>query len=176
VTLLESDGPDALGSWQPARILERPGNNCICCTLIRPDLKPGLDERLMNDKETDKVRLDKWLWAARFFKTRALAKAAIEGGKVHCRGERCKPAKEPKCGDELTLRTGFDERTVVILALSAVRRGATEAQALYRETEESIARREQAAAQRKAGALGITTEGRPSKKQRRQIHRLHDAY
>lgn len=130
----------------------------------------------MNDKDTDKIRLDKWLWAARFFKTRALAKAAIEGGKVHCRGERCKPAKEPKCGDELTLRTGFDERTVVILALSAVRRGATEAQALYRETDESIARREQAAALRKAGALGITTEGRPSKKQRRQIHRLHDDY
>lgn len=130
----------------------------------------------MNDKETDKIRLDKWLWAARFFKTRALAKAAIEGGKVQCRGERCKPAKEPKCGDELTLRTGFDERTVIILALSGVRRGATEAQTLYRETEQSIAKREQAAALRKAGALGVSTEGRPNKKQRRQIHRLHDDY
>jgi len=123
----------------------------------------------------DKVRLDKWLWAARFYKTRALAKAAIESGKVHCRGERCKPGKEPRVGDEFVLRTGFDERTVVVLALSVVRRGAPEAQALYAETPESIARREQAAAMRKAGAMGITTDGRPTKKQRRQIHQLHDS-
>lgn len=128
----------------------------------------------VGDKEDDKVRLDKWLWAARFYKTRALAKAAIEGGKVHCRGERCKPGKEPRIGDELLIRIGFDERSVVIQALSGVRRGAPEAQALYRETAESIARREQAAAQRKAGALGVQTDGRPSKKQRRQIHRFHD--
>lgn len=74
-------------------------------------------------EEDDKVRLDKWLWAARFYKTRALAKAAIESGKVHCRGERCKPGKEPRVGDEFVLRTGFDERTVVVKALSAVRRG-----------------------------------------------------
>ncbi|MBM3108324.1 RNA-binding protein [Pseudomonas sp. P66] len=123
----------------------------------------------------DKVRLDKWLWAARFYKTRALAKAAIESGKVHCRGERCKPGKEPHVGDEFVLRTGFDERTVVVLALSVVRRGAPEAQALYAETPESIDRREKAAAMRKAGAMGITTDGRPTKKQRRQIHQLHDS-
>jgi ribosome-associated heat shock protein Hsp15 len=129
----------------------------------------------MSDKDDDKVRLDKWLWAARFFKTRALAKAAIEGGKVHCRGERCKPGKEPKVGDELQIRSGFDERSVVIQALSAVRRGAPEAQLLYVETAESVARRELAAAQRKAGALGLQTDGRPSKKQRRQLHRFHDA-
>ncbi|WP_026146473.1 RNA-binding S4 domain-containing protein [Zestomonas thermotolerans] len=131
----------------------------------------------MSDRDQDdKVRLDKWLWAARFFKTRALAKAAIEGGKVHCRGERCKPSKEPKIGDELTIRTGFDERTVVIQALSAVRRGAPEAQTLYRETEESITRRERAAALRKAGALGVQTEGRPTKKQRRQIRQFADQH
>ncbi len=69
-------------------------------------------------EDDDKVRLDKWLWAARFYKTRALAKAAIESGKVHCRGERCKPGKEPRVGDEFVLRTGFDERTVVVKALS----------------------------------------------------------
>ena len=120
-------------------------------------------------EEDDKVRLDKWLWAARFFKTRALAKAAIESGKVHCRGERCKPGKEPRVGDEFQIRMGFDERTVVVEALSVVRRGAPEAQTLYRETPESITRREHAAAQRKAGYLGVTTEGRPTKKQRRQI-------
>ncbi|MCU1723331.1 MULTISPECIES: RNA-binding S4 domain-containing protein [Pseudomonas] len=125
--------------------------------------------------EDDKVRLDKWLWAARFYKTRALAKAAIEGGKVHCRGERCKPGKEPRVGEEFVLRTGFDERTIVVKALSVVRRGAPEAQALYAETEESIARREKAADLRKAGALGVTTDGRPTKKQRRQIHQFHDS-
>ena len=128
----------------------------------------------MSDRD-DKVRLDKWLWAARFYKTRALAKDAIEGGKVHCRGERCKPGKEPRVGDEFVLRTGFDERTVVVKALSLVRRGAPEAQTLYSETDESIARREQAAALRKAGALGMTTDGRPSKKQRRQIEHFRGA-
>ncbi|AUZ56863.1 Ribosome-associated heat shock protein [Pseudomonas sp. XWY-1] len=127
-------------------------------------------------EDDDKVRLDKWLWAARFYKTRALAKAAIESGKVHCRGERCKPGKEPRVGDEFVLRTGFDERTVVVKALSVVRRGAPEAQALYEETEESVRRRVQAAEMRKAGAMGVTTDGRPTKKQRRQIHQLHGSY
>ena len=122
----------------------------------------------------DKIRLDKWLWAARFYRTRALAKQAIEGGKVNHRGERCKPGKEPKVGDVYVIRTGFEERSVVVQALSVVRRGAPEAQALYAETPESIERREQAAAQRKAGALGMQTDGRPSKKQRRQIHDFND--
>jgi len=126
-------------------------------------------------EEDDKVRLDKWLWAARFFKTRALAKAAIESGKVHWRGERCKPGKEPRIGDEFQIRAGFDERTVVVQALSTVRRGAPEAQALYAETAESIAKRENAAAMRKAGGLGVMTEGRPTKKQRRQLHQFRDA-
>lgn len=126
----------------------------------------------MSEKDDDKVRLDKWLWAARFFKTRALAKAAIEGGKVHCRGERCKPSKEPKLGEELVIRAGFDERTVVIKALSAVRKGAPEAQLLYEETPDSLARRENAAAMRKAGSLGVETEGKPSKKQRRALQRF----
>ncbi|MEI2831602.1 RNA-binding S4 domain-containing protein [Pseudomonas mosselii] len=127
-------------------------------------------------EDDDKVRLDKWLWAARFYKTRALAKAAIESGKVHCRGERCKPGKEPRVGDEFLLRTGFDERTVVVKALSVVRGGAPEAQLLYEETAESVKRREQAAEMRKAGALGMTTDGRPNKKQRRQIHQLHGSF
>jgi len=125
--------------------------------------------------EDDKVRLDKWLWAARFYKTRALAKAAIESGKVHCRGERCKPGKEPRIGDEFQIRAGFEERTVVVKALSIVRRGAPEAQTLYAETDDSLARREQAAEQRKAGALGVTTDGKPTKKQRRQLFQFHGA-
>ena len=127
-------------------------------------------------EDDDTGRLDKWLWAARFYKTRALAKAAIESGKVHCRGERCKPGKEPRVGHEFVLRTGFDERTVVVKALSVVRRGAPEAQTLYEETEESVRRREQAAEMRKAGAMGVTTDGRPTKKQRRQIHQLHGSF
>ncbi|MBC2689760.1 MULTISPECIES: RNA-binding S4 domain-containing protein [Pseudomonas] len=124
-------------------------------------------------EEDDKVRLDKWLWAARFYKTRALAKAAIESGKVHCRGERCKPGKEPRIGDELQIRVGFEERTVVVQALSIVRRGAPQAQALYAETDASITKRENAAALRKAGALSVTTDGKPSKKQRRDLFKFH---
>ncbi|WP_421556012.1 RNA-binding S4 domain-containing protein [Pseudomonas kitaguniensis] len=123
-------------------------------------------------EEEEKVRLDKWLWAARFYKTRALAKAAIEGGKVHHRGERCKPGKEPRVGDELQIRNGFDEKTIVVQALSVVRRGAPEAQALYAETDASIAKRENAAAMRKAGATGMTTDGKPSKKQRRDLFKF----
>ena len=124
--------------------------------------------------EQEKVRLDKWLWAARCYKTRALAKEAIEGGKVHCRGERCKPGKEPHVGDEFQLRQGFDERCVIVRQLSTVRRGAALAQLLYEETADSIERREAAALLRKAGALGVQTEGRPSKKQRRQLHQFRD--
>ncbi|MCJ1880809.1 MULTISPECIES: RNA-binding S4 domain-containing protein [Pseudomonas] len=128
----------------------------------------------MSEKDDDKVRLDKWLWAARFYKTRSLAKEAIDGGKVHCRGERCKPGKEPKVGDEYVIRTGFDERTVVVKALSMVRRGAPEAQLLYEETADSVKRREDASAMRKAGALGVQTDGRPTKKQRRQLFSFRD--
>lgn len=128
----------------------------------------------MSEKDDDKVRLDKWLWAARFYKTRSLAKEAIDGGKVHCRGERCKPGKEPKVGDEYVIRTGFDERTVVVKALSMVRRGAPQAQLLYEETADSVKRREDASAMRKAGALGVQTDGRPTKKQRRQLFSFRD--
>lgn len=125
--------------------------------------------------DAGKPRLDKWLWAARFYKTRALAKAAIEGGKVHYAGGRCKPSKEPKVGDELQVRQGHDQRTVVIRALSMTRRGAPEAQLLYEETPESIIKREQLAAQRKAAGPGLLiSEHRPTKKQRRQIHRFRD--
>lgn len=129
----------------------------------------------MRAEAVEKVRLDKWLWAARFFKTRALAKEAIEGGKVHCRGERCKPGKEPHVGDEYQIRLGFEERSVIVRDLSSVRRSAAQAQLLYAETEDSLARREAAAALRKAGALGLQTDGRPSKKQRRQLHQFRDA-
>lgn len=129
-----------------------PKTNLAAVDDSRETAAERIREMPVSEKDDDKVRLDKWLWAARFFKTRALAKAAIEGGKVHCRGERCKPSKEPRVGEELTIRTGFDERTVTIRALSVVRRGAPEAQALYEETADSVESRERAAAMRKARA------------------------
>ena len=120
--------------------------------------------------KSDKIRLDKWLWAARFYKTRNIAKEAIDGGKVHINGQRCKPGKEPKIGDELRLRTGWDEKTVIVRELTDKRQKAELAQQLYEETVESIKAREMSAEQRKA-LRGATPrpEKRPDKKQRRDI-------
>ncbi len=122
----------------------------------------------------NKVRIDKWLWAARFFKTRSLAKQAVEGGKVHCDGQRVKPSKDITVGITLKIRQGFDDKTVLVQALSDQRRGAPEAQQLYEETAESMALREERAAQRKAGGLAgqLISDHRPNKKERRQIHRF----
>ena len=123
----------------------------------------------------EKLRLDKWLWAARFFKTRSLAKAAIEGGKVHLGGQRVKVSREISVGDMLQIRQGWDEKVVEVRALSDQRRGAPEARLLYQETPESIARRESEAAARKAaGGMIERPAHRPTKKQRRQIHRFRD--
>jgi ribosome-associated heat shock protein Hsp15 len=123
----------------------------------------------------DKLRLDKWLWAARFFKTRSLAKAAIEGGKVHLAGQRVKVSREIAVGDILQVRQGWDERVIAVLALSDQRRGAAEAQQLYAETDASIAKREaESAARKAAGGMIDRPAHRPNKKQRRQIHRFKD--
>jgi ribosome-associated heat shock protein Hsp15 len=123
------------------------------------------------DSDLSRLRLDKWLWAARFYKTRSLAKQAIEGGKVQCNGSRAKPSKEIEVGAEIRLRQGFDERTVRVCALSEQRRGAPEAQQLYAETEESIKQREQLSEQRKSQPQ-ITTNSKPNKRDRRLIHRF----
>lgn len=125
-----------------------------------------------SDASLSRVRLDKWLWAARFYKTRAIAKQAIEGGKVQCQGSRVKPSKEIEVGMEIRLRQGHDEKTVLVAALSEQRRGAPEAQQLYQETSASIAQREEQALARKAQPRHWPTPGRPTKKQRRQIHRF----
>tara|TARA_B100001540_G_scaffold152307_2_gene134907 strand:+ start:1287 stop:1682 length:396 start_codon:yes stop_codon:yes gene_type:complete len=123
----------------------------------------------------EKLRLDKWLWAARFFKTRSLAKAAIEGGKVHLGGQRVKVSREISVGDSLRIRQGWDEKTVVVRGLSDQRRGAPQAQQLYEETADSIARREAAEQARKAaGGMVERPAQRPTKKQRRQIHRFRE--
>ncbi|MEY4516875.1 MAG: hypothetical protein RL180_1221 [Pseudomonadota bacterium] len=123
------------------------------------------------DAENGSMRIDKWLWVARFFKTRSLAKDAIDGGKVHVQGDRVKVSKEVRVGLELTVRQGFEEKTVQILALSAVRGGAPAAQLLYTETPTSIAKRELIAAHRKLSNLA-RPDHRPTKRDRRQIHRF----
>lgn len=124
----------------------------------------------------DKVRIDKWLWAARFFKTRNLAKQAIEGGKVHCNGQRVKASKEIVIETVLSIKQGWDTKEVTVIALSDQRKGAPEAALLYQETDESIKKRKQNEEQRRVlkSASGLQTEGRPTKKQRRQIHRFKD--
>jgi ribosome-associated heat shock protein Hsp15 len=120
------------------------------------------------------IRLDKWLWAARFYKTRSLAKQAIEGGKVQYDGARCKVSKEVQIDAKLSIKIGFDTKIITVINLSSQRRGAPEAAMLYEETADSIRAREQQAADRKAlgAAAGVLRPERPNKKQRRQIHRF----
>lgn len=115
------------------------------------------------------IRLDKWLWAARFYKTRSVARNMVDGGKVHYNGQRTKPSKIVELGATITLRQGNEEKTVVIEKLSAQRRGAPEAQTLYKETEESVKKREFQAMQRKLNAHNPSPDRRPDKKQRRDI-------
>ncbi|WP_294088835.1 ribosome-associated heat shock protein Hsp15 [uncultured Actinobacillus sp.] len=123
------------------------------------------DEHAEND-----IRLDKWLWAARFYKTRSIAKAMIEGGKVHYNGQRTKTSKTVEIGATIKLRQGNEEKEVLVIALSDQRRGAPEAQQLYQETEKSIKTREALAFARKANALSMPhPDRRPNKKERRDL-------
>ncbi len=121
----------------------------------------------------DKVRLDKWLWAARFYKTRSLASHAISGGKVHLNGQRIKPSKIINVGQMVEIRIGQQVKDVLIEILSVQRGPAPVAQQLYTETAESILKREKLQAQRKLNASADPAMSkRPNKKQRRQIHRF----
>jgi ribosome-associated heat shock protein Hsp15 len=123
-----------------------------------------------------RVRLDKWLWASRFFKTRGLATEAVEGGKVHVNGGRVKAARAVKLGDRLEIRRGPEVVEVAVLALSDQRGPATTAQALYEETEASRTRRETSAEQRRQfGPSAPVSSGRPDKRSRRRIIRFRDA-
>ncbi|HDZ39064.1 MAG TPA: ribosome-associated heat shock protein Hsp15 [Marinobacter sp.] len=125
--------------------------------------------------DDQRVRLDKWLWAARFYKTRALAKAAVEGGKVHYNSQRCKPGRLVELGAAVTLRLGFLEKMVIVDELSEHRRSAPEAQTLYHETEDSVKKREDLSWQRKTmQAAQLPPARRPSKKDRRNIQRFRD--
>lgn len=116
------------------------------------------------------VRLDKWLWAARFYKTRTIAKEMIDGGKVHYNGQRTKPNKTVEIGALIKLRQGNEEKEVKVTALSTQRRGAPEAQLLYQETEKSIEHRAKMAIARKINALTMPhPDRRPNKKERRDL-------
>jgi ribosome-associated heat shock protein Hsp15 len=125
------------------------------------------------DTDANKMRIDKWLWAARFFKTRALAIDAIDSGKVLVNEERVKPAKAVDVGNLVAIRLGPYTFVVEVLGLSDKRGPAPQAQKLYRETPESIKQREELAFERKAQAQVVQRgEGRPTKKDRREIERF----
>jgi ribosome-associated heat shock protein Hsp15 len=126
-------------------------------------------------RENHNVRIDKWLWAARFFKTRALAIQGVDTGKVLINGDRVKPAKNVNVGDTLTIRRGPYISTVVVRALSLRRGPAVEAQNLFEETPESIAGRQEVA-DRLAREPQQELRGRPTKRARRHITRFTDNY
>ena len=113
------------------------------------------------------IRLDKWLWAARLFKTRALAKQAVETGKVQSAGNKLKPGRDVGIGLELEVRQGWDTRTIVVKGLSEHRRGAPEAALLYEETPQSVEKRTQLAEQRRLHAQLEQPIAKPDKKDRR---------
>jgi len=125
----------------------------------------------------ERVRLDKWLWAARFYRTRSLAKDAIEGGKVHYNGARSKVSKDVEIGATLQIRQGFDEKTIVVKAVSGQRRGAPEALLLYEETVESIeARTAQSEQRRISRDMMQAPLTKPNKRDRRELQRFRDQH
>lgn len=127
------------------------------------------------EKDNNATRLDKWLWAARFYKTRAIAKQMIDGGKVFYNGQRTKSGKSVALGDIIKVRQGYEEKEVEVIALADKRRDATFAQTLYQETEQSLASREKNALARKQGILlSPASETKPDKKQRRQIRQFKE--
>ena len=133
---------------------------------------------MTKDTVESAVRIDKWLWAARFFKTRSAAQAAIESGKVRLNGERTKPAKDVKAGDRLSIHIGLYDWHITVLKLSSQRGPAPVARELYEEDEASRKTREEAAAKRRVTfepALARKGEGRPTKRERRDLDRWNDS-
>jgi len=126
----------------------------------------------------DRIRLDKWLWAARFFKTRSLAAEAIGGGKITLNGERAKPAKPVKLGDEVRVQLGPFQHVVIVRGLSERRGPASVAQTMYEETEASRAARARLAEQLRMAPAGLVYEekGRPTKRDRREISRFRKGF
>lgn len=129
----------------------------------------------MDTRDQSKLRIDKWLWAARFFKTRSLAADAVECGKVQVNNTRVKPAKLVAAGDMLAIRIGPYQHVLEVLALSGKRGSAPDAQKLYRETEESSLRRAALAAELKAQPQPVLHKGRPTKRDRRVIEKFRNS-
>jgi ribosome-associated heat shock protein Hsp15 len=125
----------------------------------------------------DAVRIDKWIWATRFFKTRGLAADAVLAGHVHLNGARVKPSKDVRAGDELELRIGTTKWTVAVVGLSDKRGPAKIAQELYRETDASRSAREQEALERKLAPppIGADLGARPTKQDRRRLDALRQS-
>ncbi|GEC97157.1 MAG: hypothetical protein RLZZ220_3218 [Pseudomonadota bacterium] len=125
------------------------------------------------EQHDERVRLDKWLWAARFFKHRSLATEAVDGGKIQLNGIRVKPAKDVKIGDRVDIQIADSRYTVIVRGIAEKRGSATIAQGLYEETPESIAAREAGHEERRLAATpGADLHGRPTKRDRRQIGRF----
>jgi ribosome-associated heat shock protein Hsp15 len=126
-----------------------------------------------NNLSEVKVRLDKWLWAARFYKTRTIAREMIQGGKVHYNGQRCKPSRTVDVGAVIKLAQGFDEKEITVLKLMEKRQSAPIAQTLYEESEASLEKRAQNAIARKNNSFfAPRPEHKPDKKQRRELLKL----
>src|SRR5262245_660555 len=142
-------------------------------TVDRGGLRYADSVRQGETPEAARVRIDKWLWAARFFKTRSLAAEAVDGGQVHVNGDRVKAARTIKPGDRLSIRRGPEEVELVVIALAEQRGPAAVAEALYQETEGSVARRLALAEERRVLAdASPRLSGRPDKKSRRAIIRF----
>jgi ribosome-associated heat shock protein Hsp15 len=142
---------------------------------LSPILLIKNDSFMATTNENSSIRLDKWLWAARFFKTRAIAKQMIDGGKVFYNDQRTKSGKSVVIGDSIRIRQGFDEKQVEVIALADKRRDATFAQSLYKETSKSIETREKNSLARKQGILlSPASATKPDKKQRRKLREFKE--
>jgi ribosome-associated heat shock protein Hsp15 len=131
---------------------------------VKPDVSPS----------PEPLRVDKWLWCARFFRTRSLAAGAVTGGKVHVNGQRVKPSRGVRPGDVLEVTVGFEVVTIQVTAIPARRGPAAAARLCYEETPESVARRERHREQRRLAAMAAPqTPGRPDKRTRRELLRFH---
>lgn len=128
--------------------------------------------------QLERIRIDKWLWAARFFKTRSLAQDAVELGRVKLDGQRLKPSREVKCGDRLEIERGDERFEIVVAGISSVRGPAPVAQTLYEETEKSKAKREHQAMMRKLAAepAHSIAKGRPTKRDARLLRQMQQSY
>jgi len=134
-----------------------------------------MTKKQQNNPENNSTRLDKWLWAARFYRTRAIAKQKIDGGKVFYNGQRTKSGKNVAIGDTIKIRQGYEEKEICVIALAQRRQDAAFAQTLYKESAQSLETREKNNLARKQGILlSPASDSKPDKKQRRLIRQFKE--